>query len=74
MSLNFDEFNSVVEVFEKQSKDDPINLYKVQVEAFESSLISKQDPLATGIDGLRTVEATVAMLESAKIKAQVKLK
>ena len=57
-----------------QYEYDPINLYKVQVEAFESSLISKQHPLATGIDGLRTVEATVAMLESAKIKAQVKLK
>lgn len=52
---------------------DPINLYKVQVEKFQNSLSGNHQPLATGTDGLRAVEVTGAMLESARINAKVKL-
>ena len=52
---------------------DPIKLYTLQVEAFQRALQTNSQPLATGFDGLRTVELTLAMLESAKTMRGVEI-
>ena len=52
---------------------DPIALYTRQVEAFDASLEGGSAPLATGLDGLRVVEITLAMVESARTGRRVDL-
>lgn len=52
---------------------DPIELYTKQVEAFGIAVQGNGDPLATGLDGLRVVEITLAMVESAKTGKRVAL-
>ena len=46
-------------------ESDPLGLYRRQVESFNNCLSSDQEPLATGVDGLRVVQVTIAMIESA---------
>ena len=51
---------------------DPIALYTRQVEAFDASLEGGSALLATGLDGLRVVEITLAMVESARTGRRVR--
>ena len=45
---------------------DPIALYTWQVDAFTEAVERNLEPAASGIDGLRAAQVTVAMVESAK--------
>ena len=51
----------------------PFALYTRQVEAFDGAVEGNGAPLATGVDGLRVVEITLAMVESARTGARVAL-
>ena len=50
-----------------------VPLYKREVEAFNRVVREDQEPPASGLDGLRVVQVTVAMIESAKNGKTVKL-
>ena len=52
---------------------DDLTLFKRQVESFNRSVQEDAEPVASGVDGLRVVEVTVAMIESAKTGRLVKL-
>lgn len=45
---------------------DPLALAKWQIEGFNRAISLDEDPRASGIDGLRSVQITEAMIESAK--------
>ncbi|MCY4583871.1 MAG: hypothetical protein OXE50_13920 [Chloroflexi bacterium] len=51
----------------------PFALYTKQVQAFDAAVEGNGDPLAAGLDGLRVVEITLAMVESARTSARVSL-
>jgi 1,5-anhydro-D-fructose reductase (1,5-anhydro-D-mannitol-forming) len=40
--------------------------YVAEIEDFQQAVATNREPAATGIDGLRVVEATIAMIESAR--------
>ena len=44
----------------------PFALYTKQVQAFDAAVEGNGEPLASGLDGLRVVEITLAMVESAR--------
>ena len=52
---------------------DPLGLYRSQVEAFNRSIHHGEEPSANGFDGLKAVQVTVAMIESARFGRTVKL-
>jgi predicted dehydrogenase len=52
---------------------DALALYKRQVEAFNEAIQHDAEPLASGLDGLRVVQATVAMIESASTGRAVQI-
>ena len=52
---------------------DALALFTWQTEAFNRAIQRNEDPLASGIDGLKTVQVTVAMIESASTGRTVKL-
>ena len=52
---------------------DPLALYTRQVEAFNYAIQHDTEPIASGLDGLRVVQATVAMVESASTGRAVKI-
>lgn len=52
---------------------DPISLYTRQVEAFDAAIQGNGAPLATGLDGLRIVEITLAMIESSRTGRRIAL-
>jgi 1,5-anhydro-D-fructose reductase (1,5-anhydro-D-mannitol-forming) len=52
---------------------DPVALYKRQVEAFNRALKRHETPIASGLDGLKAVQVTGAMIESAARGRTVKL-
>ena len=52
---------------------DPLALFKRQVEAFNGAIQRDEEPVASGIDGLRVVQVTVAAIESASKGRTVKL-
>ena len=52
---------------------DPLALFTWQTEAFNRAIQRDEDPLASGIDGLKAVQVTVAMIESASTGRTVKL-
>ena len=54
-------------------ESDELALFKSQVESFNRSVQEDVDPVASGVDGLRVVEVTVAMIESAKTGRLVRL-
>ncbi|MEX2431540.1 MAG: Gfo/Idh/MocA family oxidoreductase [Dehalococcoidia bacterium] len=59
---------------EDQSYDqDPIALYTLQVDAFNTAVTNGTRPLATGLDGLRVAQITVAMVESSQTGRRVRL-
>ncbi len=54
-------------------ENDGIVLYTRQVDAFNEAVAAGTEPFATGLDGLRTAEITVAMLESARTGRRIDL-
>jgi 1,5-anhydro-D-fructose reductase (1,5-anhydro-D-mannitol-forming) len=52
-------------------ENDPIVLYTWQVDAFNAAVASDGEPAATGMDGLRAAQITVAMVESARTGRRV---
>ena len=52
---------------------DPVELYQRQVEAFNRAVSGGGTPPATGIDGLRAAQITLAMVESAKTGRSITL-
>jgi predicted dehydrogenase len=52
---------------------DTLALYIRQIEASNRAIQQHEEPLASGIDGLRAVEVTEAMIESASQGSTVKL-
>jgi 1,5-anhydro-D-fructose reductase (1,5-anhydro-D-mannitol-forming) len=47
--------------------------YVAEIEDFQRAVATGREPAATGVDGLRVVEATLAMIESARTGRTVKL-
>lgn len=62
-------------VNEEQSYEppDPLLLYTKQVEAFNTSVEEGTEPVASGLDGLRAAEVTLAMVESARTGRLVRI-
>ncbi len=54
-------------------QQDPVALYKRQVEAFNHAIQQHEEPTASGLDGLKAVQVTEAMIESAARGKTVKL-
>ncbi len=52
---------------------DPLALFTWQTEAFNRAIQRDEDPLASGVDGLKSVQVTVAMIESASTGRTIKL-
>jgi len=52
---------------------DPIALYTWQVDAFNNAVEHDLDPPASGMDGLRAAQVTLAMVESAKTGRRVNI-
>ncbi len=52
---------------------DDLGCYKLQVEAFNKAIRNDEEPSASGLDGVRVVQATVAMIESATTGRTVKI-
>jgi predicted dehydrogenase len=52
---------------------DPLALYTRQVAAFNDAIQHDEEPMASGLDGLRAVRATKAMIESAATGKAVKI-
>jgi len=50
---------------------DPLALCKWQIEGFNRAISLDEEPRASGIDGLRSVQVTEAMIESAKTRRTV---
>jgi len=54
-------------------QQDALALYTRQVEAFNKAIQHDTEPIASGLDGLRVVQATMAMVESASTGRTVKI-
>ena len=52
---------------------DPLALFKWQAEAFNQAIQKDEDPPASGLDGLKVVQVTLGMIESASKGRTVKL-
>ena len=52
---------------------DPLGLATAQVEAFNRAVLRDEEPSSSGLDGLRVVEVTVAMIEAATTGRTVKV-
>ena len=50
---------------------DPLALVKWQIEGFNKAITLDEEPRASGHDGLRSVQVTAAMIESAKTRRTV---
>ncbi len=50
---------------------DPLALFKWQTEGFNQAISRDEEPRASGIDGLRSVQVTEAMIESARSRRTV---
>jgi predicted dehydrogenase len=47
--------------------------YVAEIEDFQGAVAAGGQPAATGLDGLRVVEITVAMIESARTRRSVRI-
>jgi len=54
-------------------QQDTLGLYQRQIEAFNQAIQQNEEPTASGLDGLRAVQVTEAMIESAARGRTVKL-
>ena len=52
---------------------DPLALFKWQTESFNRAIETGEDPSASGVDGLKVVQVTLGMIESASTGRAVKL-
>lgn len=52
---------------------DPLALFKWQTEAFNRAIQQDEEPAASGLDGLKVVQVTLAMIESASTGRTIKL-
>ena len=52
---------------------DPLGLFHLQTQAFQSAVEDGVEPPATGVDGLRVVQVTSAMIESATTGRTIKV-
>ena len=52
---------------------DPLLLFKFQTEAFNRAILNDEEPAASGIDGLKIILVTLAMIESASTGRTVKI-
>lgn len=52
---------------------DEVGMYTRQVEAFNEAIQKGEEPSASGVDGLRVVQVTVAFVESARTGRRVRL-
>lgn len=52
---------------------DALGLFRLQAQAFQRAVETGEDPPATGVDGLRVVQVTSAMIESATTGRTVKI-
>ena len=52
---------------------DSLALFKWQTEAFNRAIENGEDPSASGVDGLKVIQVTIAMIESAATGRTVKL-
>ena len=52
---------------------DPLLLFKWQTEAFNRAILNDEEPAASGIDGLKIIQVTLAMIESASTGRTVKI-
>ena len=52
---------------------DELALFKWQTESFNRAIQRDAEPTASGIDGLKNVQVTVAMIESASAGRTIKL-
>ena len=52
---------------------DPLALSKWQIEGFNKAISLDEEPRASGLDGLRSVQVTVAMIESARTGRMVRV-
>ena len=58
---------------DERYQPDPLALFVHQVEAFDQAVANGTEPLASGWDGLKVAEVTVAMLESARAGRRILL-
>ena len=58
---------------ERYEPPDPLALFVRQVEAFNQSMATGAAPVASGIDGLKVAEITVAMVESARTGQRIRI-
>ena len=65
--------SETVELQERYDPPDPLQMYVAQVEAFNQAVAQGTDPVASGWDGLKTAEVTIAMVESATSGRRVTL-
>lgn len=56
---------------EESYTPDPMALVKWQIEGFNKSVTNDKEPTASGIDGLRSVQITEAMIESVRTRRTV---
>jgi 1,5-anhydro-D-fructose reductase (1,5-anhydro-D-mannitol-forming) len=54
-------------------EQDTLALYMRQIEAFNQAIQQQESPIASGLDGLRAVQVTEAMIESASTGRAVKI-
>ena len=52
---------------------DPLGLFRLQTQAFQSAVEKGGEPPATGLDGLRVVQVTSAMIQSATTGRTVRI-
>ena len=57
----------------QQYPHDPLAMYVRQVEAFNEAVASGTEPVASGWDGLKVAEVTLAMVESAKTGRTIRI-
>ena len=58
---------------EASYEPDPLALAKWQIEGFNQAISRDEDPRASGLDGLRSVQITDAMIESVRTKRTVRV-
>ena len=61
------------DVAERYEPPDPLALFVRQVESFNKAVASGKEPVASGWDGLKVAEVTIAMVESATSGKRVRL-
>jgi predicted dehydrogenase len=56
-----------------EGEEDGFSVLRAEIEDFQRAVATGGQPAATGLDGLRVVEVTLAMIESARTRRSVKI-